>query len=87
LEVLDYQQNSKFVDHYLEVEYDLSQVMFVATANSLKISYALLDRLEVIKIPSYLEQEKFYIARLKVGLNTLVLILGGGIKNCHLKSL
>ena len=63
LEVLDYQQNNRFVDHFLEVEYDLSQVMFVATANSLKISYALLDRLEVIKIPSYLEQEKFQIAK------------------------
>ena len=63
LEVLDYQQNNKFVDHYLELEYDLSNVMFVATANSLKISPALRDRLEIIKIPSYLEQEKFKIAK------------------------
>ena len=63
LEVLDYQQNSKFVDHYLEVEYDLSNVLFVATANSLKIARPLLDRLELIKVPSYLEQEKFKIAK------------------------
>ncbi len=63
LEVLDYQQNNKFVDHYLEVEYDLSQVMFVATANSLKINNALKDRLEIIKVPSYLENEKFKIAK------------------------
>lgn len=63
LEVLDYQQNSKFVDHYLEVEYDLSNVMFVATANSLKIARPLLDRLELIKVPSYLESEKFKIGK------------------------
>ena len=63
LEVLDYQQNSKFVDHYLEVEYDLSKVMFVATANSLKIARPLLDRLELIKVPSYLENEKFKIGK------------------------
>ena len=63
LEVLDYQQNNKFVDHYLEVEYDLSKVMFVATANSLKIARPLLDRLELIKVPSYLENEKFKIGK------------------------
>ena len=63
LEVLDYQQNSKFVDHYLDFEYDLSKVMFVATANSLKISAPLLDRIELIKVPSYLEHEKFKIAK------------------------
>ena len=63
LEVLDYQQNNRFVDHYLEVEYDLSKVMFVATANSLKIAGPLLDRLELIKVPSYLENEKFKIGK------------------------
>ena len=63
LEVLDYQQNNRFVDHYLEVEYDLSNVLFVATANSLKIARPLLDRLELIKVPSYLESEKFKISK------------------------
>lgn len=81
LEVLDPEQNSSFNDHYLEVEFDLSNVLFVATANSMNIPAPLLDRMEVIRLPGYTEDEKINIAERYLAPKQMK---GNGLKNNEL---
>ena len=81
LEVLDPEQNAHFNDHYLDVDYDLSEVMFICTANTMNIPAPLLDRMEVIRLPGYTEDEKVAIARQYLAPKQ---ILAAGLKKTEL---